>query len=139
MHLRRALLLFAIVLGLAALATAASRPPQSEKRSSGTPATQPTAKPAPQGAKPARVRFGPRARSRARQLEVARPTEVLVAVPEPGQVELKGLGLSAPADPLTPARFDVLAMAAGRRVQVLFTGADERAPRRLGVLSVAAR
>ena len=138
MHLRRALLLFAIVLGLAALATAVSRPPQrgGSPGESRAPRTSPRALPAPQGVKPVRVRIGPRARRRPRRLEARRPAEVVVAVPGPGQVELRGLGLNAPADPLTPARFDVLASAGGR-VDVLFTRAGDARPRRLGVLSVA--
>ena len=38
----------------------------------------------------------------------------MVSVEEPGQVEIPLLGVGAPADPVTPARFEVLTSEAGR-------------------------
>jgi len=43
-----------------------------------------------------------------------RTRAVTVEVKKPGQVKLQGLGLSAAAEPLTPARFDVFAGDPGR-------------------------
>jgi hypothetical protein len=121
-HLRRALLLFAIVLGLAAVAASVSRPRTEspvEGAGGGQPtATEqqapPTAVPAP-GGPPAPVQLtffaadaGPQ-RIRAGQAAI-----VLVDVEEPGQVHIADLGLSASAEPLTPARFDVFTRATGR-------------------------
>jgi len=45
-----------------------------------------------------------------------------VAVDEPGTVEIPDMGLSAAAEPVTPARFDVLATRPGR-YELLFTPA----------------
>ena len=51
-----------------------------------------------------------------------------VAVDEPGNVEIPELGLSAPAAPLTPARFEVLPAEPGD-YEIVFTAAgDEREP-----------
>jgi hypothetical protein len=107
-ELRRALLLFAIVLGLAAIATSVSRPPDRRE-----PAPEPA--PANRGdsprggtAAPLEVTFEPSAKPPTERLEAGRPATVVVQVAEPGQVEIEGLGLSGFADPLTPARFDVL-------------------------------
>ena len=58
-----------------------------------------------------------------------------VTVTEPGQVELEGLGLSSPAEPLTPARFAVLATAQDRH-KVRFTPVDGGEGRTVGVLQV---
>ena len=105
--MRRALLLFAIVLGLAALAAGLSRPEESSEPRQ-EPAGPVAPGPAGAGAAPeAELRFSA-ARPRRRSLDVGRAAEVLVEVHLPGQVEIPDLGLSASADPVTPARFDVL-------------------------------
>ena len=58
-----------------------------------------------------------------------------VKVTAPGQVELEGLGLSAAAEPLTPARFEVLADRPGRHpVRFAPTQGDEA--RSVGVLRI---
>ncbi|HEU0024942.1 MAG TPA: hypothetical protein VFQ12_09940 [Thermoleophilaceae bacterium] len=120
MHLRRALLLFAIVLGLAALAAALSRPAD-RGGAEPEPTTAPPASTATPRA-PAAVSFQA-SRPRRRGLDAGRAAEVLVVVDSPGQVEIPGLGLSAPADPLTPARFDVLEDEPGR-YPILFSPAS---------------
>jgi hypothetical protein len=130
-HLRRALLLFAIVLGLAAVAASFSRsgdeapqspPPAAPARE------EPTVSPGPSAERPAALRFNA-ARDRTRRLEVGRPATVEVAVDEPGQVQIPLLGLSSPAAPVTPARFDILPSEA-RRYRIVFTRAagDEQVP-----------
>jgi hypothetical protein len=56
------------------------------------------------------------ARRKVRTVNLARgrPATLLVGVREPGQVEIPGLGLIADAEPLTPARFDLLLASPGR-------------------------
>jgi hypothetical protein len=118
MHLRRALLLFAIVLGLAALAAAVSRPaevddeptptaPRAETR------TTPTLADGTAGSPPEVIAFDSDA-PRARRLEAGRPATVIVEVETAGMVTIPGLGVSAAAEPDTPARFDLLADQVGR-------------------------
>jgi hypothetical protein len=128
-HLRRALLLFAIVLGLAAVAASFSR--SGDEAQEPPPAAapeQPTVSPGPSAERPATLRFNA-ARDQTRRLEAGRPATVQVAVDEPGQVEIPLLGLSSPATPLTPARFDVFPSEA-RRYPIVFTPAagDEHVP-----------
>jgi hypothetical protein len=120
-HLRRALLLFAVVLGLAALAASLSRP----ARKSDEPAPANTSPlqellPGPEAKGPARLRFSEGGKLERQTLPADQSAVVTVEVKEPGQVELEGLGLTAAAEPLTPARFDVLAGRPGRH-DVRFT------------------
>ena len=112
MHLRRALLLFAIVLGLAALAAGLSQPDDSSEPEQQTTAPSPSA---PAGTEPGGETdlVFEATRPRRRALEAGQAAEVLVEVHLPGQVVIAGLGLSATADPVTPARFDVLEERAG--------------------------
>ena len=138
MHLRRAVLLFALVLGLAAVATAVSgsrRERAAEQRSPR--AVEPPAGSAapPEARGPAHIRFRPGDAVRVRHLHVGQPALLTVEVSRPGQVEIPGLGLTAPADPVTPARFDVLASEPGR-FALRFTPAGEVASGRVGTLSV---
>jgi hypothetical protein len=124
-HLRRALLLFAIVLGMAALVASLSRPvderrddsSQSEPRDSGPARASPT--PTPDTGKTLSFEA---AENEAMRLPAGEAATVEVAVEEPGSVDIPGMGLSAPADPLTPARFDVLESQPGR-YELLFTPA----------------
>ena len=138
MHLRRALLLFAIVLGLTALAAAATRPldERRDRRPQNPPAAAPSAGPVREARPAARARFHAGGRPRSHRIEARRRALVTVRADAPGQVELVGLGLIATAEPLTPARFEVLTARTGR-FDVLYTPAGELAGRRLGVLVVA--
>ena len=136
MELRRALLLFAIVLGLAAIATSVSRPREEGRdRPSEPPPATAVATPRPGPAEPLELRFDQASRRRTRRLEAGRPATVIVAVDEPGQVEIKDLGLSAAAEPLTPARFDVLVSDEGR-YPVRFTPAASSEGELVGTLDV---
>jgi hypothetical protein len=142
-HIRRALLLFAIVLGLAAIAASVSRSPDE----SGDRETQPAAP----GEVPAEslspgdatADAGVRElvfdadRDQTRRLDAGQPATVLVEVDEPGLAEIPDLGLSAPAQPLTPARFDVLTSDPGR-LAITFTPADDDAADPAGTLVVRA-
>jgi hypothetical protein len=124
-HLRRALLLFAIVLGMAALVASLSRPIEerrddSEQREPREP-RPPTAS-APPAQEPPELRSFEASESETMRLRAGTAATVEVSVEEPGTVEIPGLGLSAAADPVTPARFDVLASRPGR-YELLFTPA----------------
>ena len=137
MHIRRALLLFAIVLGMAALVASISRPP--EKRT----ATEQTAEPGPATAAPAPVNNPPRpvsfdATSRERRrLAEGRAATVEVAVEEPGTVEVPDLGLTASADEHTPARFEIFPTRAGAYA-ILFKPADGDQSKPAGTMVVTA-
>jgi hypothetical protein len=105
-NLRRTLLLFAIVLGLAALVAGLSRPSERSDRdpdAGGQPAlTEPTF-----SGSPAEVYFDA-TEPRRRAVFAGQAAEVYVEVDRPGQVEIPALGVSAVAEPVTPARFDLL-------------------------------
>src|SRR4051812_28281312 len=141
-HLRRALLLFAIVLGLAAVAASVSRTER------GRPAPAPP--PPPTGAATAgpgtaapdpgtrTVRFSQRGRPAVRRLPAGRAATVLVAVESAGQAELQGFGETRAADPTTPASFDFFRTRPGR-FRVLFHPGGDGRPQTLGTLRVVRR
>jgi hypothetical protein len=116
-HIRRALLLFAIVLGLAALVASLSGP--IDERRDETTAGEPsrpgpaTAAPSPAPSEPSAVLFDA-AKDETKRLTEGIAATVEVSVDEPGNVRIPDLGLSSPANPLTPARFDILASEPGR-------------------------
>jgi hypothetical protein len=130
-HLRRALLLFAIVLGLAAIAASVSRP-RENAGGRDTPApgfpppTQtertPTVSPGNAGAgePPVEVTFNHAERDPTRRVKPGQATTVVVEVDEPGQVEIPDLGLSTFGEPLTPARFEIFETEPGT-YELLFT------------------
>ena len=123
MHLRRALLLFAIVLGLAALAASISQPRRDDEREARTRPAAPSGVPTatPRRSVPDTVTITFRAqRPSERELTEGRPAVVLVRARAAGQVEIPRLGLAASAGPVTPARFDVLARQPGR-YEIRFT------------------
>jgi hypothetical protein len=109
MHLQRALLLFAIVLGLAAVAASLSRTDRGRSSPAPAPETTPpdttTTPPPDPGSEP--LRFSQGGKREVRDLAVGRAATVLVAVKRAGQAEIEGLGATRPAEPATPARFDV--------------------------------
>jgi hypothetical protein len=125
-ELRRALLLFAVVLGLAAVASSLNRPAEEEGNGDAGQAERATERPAaredpetgsprpggggrePATGGPAEVRFEAGGRPEVRRIEGGAATTVMVEVNEPGEVSIDGLGLTQPAEPLTPARFEVL-------------------------------
>jgi hypothetical protein len=126
-HLRRALLLFAIVLGTAALVASLSRPTE-DRGEPERPAAQAPGDSGPPTAAPAPA-TGPRepvsldaAKDESRRLRAGSAATVEVSVTEPGSVEIPGLGLSAEADPLTPARFEVFPSEPGD-YEIVFTPA----------------
>jgi hypothetical protein len=137
-HIRRALLLFAIVLGMAALVASLSRP--IEDRRDETTAREPspsgpaTAAPSPGPSLPAPIIFDATEDQTEKVIQGSAAT-IEVSVAEPGNVTIPGLGLSAPAEPLTPARFDILASDAGR-YELLFAPAAGETTQPAGTLVV---
>jgi hypothetical protein len=139
-HLRRALLLFAIVLGLAALAASVSRPPEESDEPAPPPRAAdpdraPTLRPGTAVSKDLVDLTLHVDRRRRLRLTAGQAATLFVRTDEPGQVELPELGLGASAEPLTPARFELLVSDPGR-YEVTFTPASLDEPRRAGTLLV---
>jgi hypothetical protein len=142
-ELRRALLLFAIVLGIAALVSVVTQPAERKSERTTTeetpapvltlPETAPTASPRPDPGV-AGIAIDPK--DKTARFEPGAATTLTVVVDEPGQVELEGLGLAAPAEPSTPARFDLLVDSPGRH-RVLFAPARGGEPRSIGSIVAA--
>ena len=123
MHLRRALLLFAIVLGLAAVAASVSRPRDHDNQPATTETqSTPTIEPGTAPEAPPPGESGPGSVSvtfdadepEAHKVGIGQAATVIVEVPEPGQVSIDLLGLTDAAEPTTPAGFDVLTSSPGR-------------------------
>jgi hypothetical protein len=118
-HIRRALLLFAIVLGMAALVASLSRPVD-DRRDETTERERARSEPGPAVAVPAPAPEQPgtllfdAAEDQTRRLPEGTAVTLEVVVDEAGNVRIPDLGLSAPAEPLTAARFDILATEPGR-------------------------
>jgi hypothetical protein len=137
-HVRRALLLFAIVLGVAALAAAVSQPRQETREA--RPREQsppPITPPRRDGLALLRVDFPAEGEPRTKRLAAGLPATVTVQVSEPGEVALEGLGLDTSAEPLTPARFEVLAQRPARH-RVRFTPAGHDEATTVGTLAIVA-
>ena len=101
------------MLAIAAVASSIARPPEDDGGGSDDPPAAATGRGG--GERPSRstgvVTLRLRAGAEPRTLALAQglPATLLVSVPAPGDVEIPGLGLLEPAEPLTPARFDILA------------------------------
>ncbi len=138
MHLRRALLLFAIVLGLAAVAASVSRP----RDTNPPPTTKPEQTQTVERSE-AQGEAGPGSvdvtfvvdHARAHRIGAGQAATVVVEVPEAGQVSIDGLGMTATAEPNTPASLDVLTSATGR-YPVTFTPAGSSESLSAGTLVV---
>jgi hypothetical protein len=134
-HLRRALLLFAIVLGMAALAASLSRPANEPAEREPRPDPGPaTAAPTPSSAPPAAISFDATA-DESRRILAGQAATLEVTVDEPGSVEIPELGLSTTADRLTVARFEVLPAKPGE-YEIVFTPSEDRTARPAGKLVV---
>lgn len=147
-HLRRALLLFAIVLGLAAIAASVSRAPEEsgERTEQAAPPADPPESDgqgqpptiAPRSApvdRPLEAVVFPAGREVSRRVPAGEGATVLVEVDEAGQVEIPDLGLNASAEPLTPARFEIFTSDSGSH-DVVFTPAAGDESREVGTLTV---
>jgi hypothetical protein len=130
-HLRRAILLFALVLGLTALAAAVS-----PTRNATTPTT-PTVSPSTPAAtaEPRAVEFV--SASGAPQVRRARTGEhivLMVTAPQGGLVTIPRLGRTASVSAAAAARFDVLAPAPGRYDLLLTPSGGSGEPGPVGTL-----
>ena len=135
MHIRRALLLFAIVLGMAALVASLSRPPENRtKTEQSREPGPPEAAPAPADNPPRPITLDASSRER-RRLAQGRAATVEIAVEEPGTIDVPDLGLTANADEHTPARFEVFPTRAGS-FAILFRPVDGDESRPAGTLVV---
>ena len=123
---------------MAALVASLSRPVEERREDSAQreprDAEPPTASPTPAPDLPEALSFDA-AENETMRLRAGRAATVEVAVEEPGSVEIPGMGLSATADAVTPARFDVLASRPGR-YELLFTPAGDNPSEPAGRLVV---
>lgn len=131
MHLRRALLLFALVLGLTALAASIAPAPRSQD------ATAPTQPPAPAAAPEGTLSLTFRAPpghggAPARRVSPGAHVVVEVAATEAGQATIPALGRADSVTPDSPGRFDLIEPASGR-YDVMFAPALG-SPVRVGTL-----
>ena len=143
MELRRAILLFAIVLGLAAVATSLSRPAPRNEESRGDQgaSSRPTANPGPGSVA---VTTKPRApivfetgagTPETQSVRAGEAATVRIETDEAGEVSVEGLGLLAYAEPGAPARLEVLSTVPDRHKIGFRPTADGQA-RTLGFLQV---
>ena len=86
---------------------------------------------APPRAAPGALSFSAAGPPRTRRAAAGTRVSVVVAVREPGDVAIEGLGLRASAEPRTPARFDLVAHPDGRYAVVFvpITGRERLAGR----------
>ena len=137
MHVRRAILLFAVVLALAAVVSSVSQPGRIPRSAAPPAAEEPVPPPRQEventGGEAVRFRVG---RPATRRLETGRSGLVLVESRRPGQVEIVGLGLEGFAEPGVPARFEVFEERP-RRAEIRFTPTDGSETRAVGLLVFA--
>jgi hypothetical protein len=123
---------------MAALVASLSRPVEERRDDSAQREPRdtqpPTASPTPAPGLPEALSVDA-AENETMRLRAGRAATVEVAVGEPGSVEIPGMGLTATADPVTPARFDVLASRPGR-YELLFTPAGDSPSEPAGSLVV---
>jgi hypothetical protein len=135
-------LLFAIVLGLAAIASTIARPPdRGGDTTTETTATAPssTEKASVPGAKtpqPTTIEFRNGAKPQTHKLEQGQPATVLVDVETPGQVDIPSLGLTDTGEPLTPAMFEILETKPGSHPIMVQPAASETLPSKIGTLKI---
>jgi hypothetical protein len=141
-HLRRALLLFAIVLAMAALAASLSRPleprraPVTHRQAPDRAPSTVTARP-PSPVVPAPLELDA-ARHGAVRVAAGDAATLEVSVPAPGVVAIPDMGLSDTADRFTPARFEIFASSPGR-YELRFTPAGSGSDEPAGRLVVTSR
>jgi hypothetical protein len=131
-------------LGVAAIASTIARTPDrdgdraAESSATTTGPSAPAAEPTPDPPQPTTIELRPAAKPQTRRLRVGQPATVLVDVETPGQVDIPSLGLTQPAEPLTPAVFELLIVEAGRHAITVQPAAPETLPSKVGTLEVVA-
>lgn len=123
---------------MAAIASSIARPPEDDDKRASTTMAPPAgaAEPAATSPQPATIEFRPAAKPQTRRLEVGQPATVLVGVETPGEVDIPSLGLTEPAEPLTPAVFELLVTDLGSHAIVVQPAASETLPSKVGTLEV---
>lgn len=117
MQLRRIVLLFALVLGLVAVVTSIAPPPAERDEDEPAPPAQAPSAGAPSPVAERTIRLAAPRRGDhvpVRRIGTGTRLTVIVRVKKPSDVEIGGVGLVQSAEPLAPARFDLLAGPAGR-------------------------
>ncbi|MEA2451057.1 MAG: hypothetical protein QOG63_2989 [Thermoleophilaceae bacterium] len=138
MHLRRALLLFALVLGLTALAASLAPPPAQDARTSTQASSPPPTTPSDPGEQRVAFRFpARRGTGTTRRVKAGQPVVVFVSAKQAGQATIPLLGRVAALTPEDPARFD-LRLPVGASYDVRFTPVEGGEGRRIGKLVTAA-
>ena len=129
---------------MAAIASAIARTPDrdsdraAESSATTTGPSAPAAEPPPEPPQPTTIEFRPAAKPQTHKLQVGQPATVLVDVETPGQVDIPSLGLTRPAEPLTPAVFELLITEAGSHPITIQPAAPETLPSKVGTLEVVA-
>lgn len=127
---------------MAAIASAIARTPDrdgdraAESSATTTGPSAPAAEPTPKSPEPTTIEFRPAAEPQTRELEIGQPATVLVDVETPGQVDIPSLGLTQPAEPLTPAVFELLVDEPGSHAITIQPAAPETLPSKVGTLEV---
>jgi hypothetical protein len=127
-HFRRAILLFALVLGLAALAAAVSP----SRVTKGPAPSAPPESPSTAGAT-RQLSFSVGSRKRVRRAREGEHVVVSVASEAGGVATIPRLGRTANVGPAAPAQFDLLVPAPGR-YDVMLTASGASEPQRVGTL-----
>ena len=129
---------------MAAIASTIARTPDrdgnraAESSATTTGPSASAAEPTPDSPQPTTIEFRPAAKPQTREFEVGQPATVLVDVETPGQVDIPSLGLTQPAEPLTPAVFELLVDEAGSHPITVQPAAPETLPSKVGTLEVVA-
>lgn len=131
---------------MAAIVSSIARPPErgGDNADDGAASTAPkTAKKTPSATKPGgktpqptTIEFRTGAKPQTRKLELGQPATILVDVETPGQIDIPSLGLTEPAEPLTPAMFEVLVTSKGSHPIMAQPAASETLPTKVGTLKV---
>lgn len=124
------------MLGLAGIASLVARPPESDDRSREAPrqsesrtgdASQPPSASAAPSEEHATIEMASGGGRENPKLQQGQPGALVVSVDTPGQVEIPKLGLLQSAEPLTPARFELLVQDAAT-YEVVLRPAEPGAP-----------
>jgi hypothetical protein len=133
MHLRRAVLLMALILLVVAIVSALVPVPRERTAGDAPRATPGTAATAP--VKTLSLRYPPAEEAPRLRVDAGAHVVLQVATSAPGQATVPLLDLVSAAEPDTPARFDLLATEPGR-YPVAFQPAAGGPPRPVGTLTV---
>jgi hypothetical protein len=132
-HLRRALLLMGVILMVVAIVGALV--PVPSQRGGREPAAPPAGSSAARPVRTIALRYPPAAAAPRPRVAAGAHIVLQVGTSEAGQATVAALSLVAPAEPSTPARFDLLASRPGT-YPVAFQPARGGAARTVGTLTV---